>query len=158
MKIQALLRECEAYRLTCAAYDEALLNAKQITEAVKGRLNAERESDTARAAELAAFVNNADQGETSRRMAAVQLQRLRNQTYTVLPEERLAFDEAIADAERAMMEARALQQTLRENFEIVTKELKQLRQDTLGDQGSELRPRWIDGYIKNFEQLGGAST
>lgn len=158
MKIQELLQQCEAYRLTCAAYDEALLNTKQITEAVKGRLNAERESDAARAAELAAFVNNADQGETSRRMAAVQLQRLRNQTYTVLHEEKLAFDEAIADAERAMMEARALQQTLRENFEIVTKELKQLRQSTLGDQWSELRARWLDGCLKDFERLGGTST
>lgn len=158
MKMQELLQQCEGYRLTCAAYDEALLNAKQITEAVKGRLTAERGADAARMAKLQDIIDSESRGETARRMAGVELERLRNRTYVVLPEERALFDEAITNAEQATMEAQALQQALRENFEIVTKELKQLRQDTLGDQGSELRPRWIDGCLKDFEQLGGIST
>lgn len=153
MPLKKLMEQCKTYQLCIAAYDEAELNARQITEAVKGRLLAERNADTARAAELVEFINDAEQGEVSRRMAVLQLERLRAKTYCVHEEEADSFNAAIYSGKQAVDEMDELRRTIRETFGDVDKRLRELREATLGDRRADLYSRWLERDCVEFDHL-----
>lgn len=139
---------------TCqAAYLDAHGRAKDVLVAVKGRLEAEQTQTAARMAELETQKQDPGRSETVRRMAGLELARLKTlPAPSVTAEERAAFLEEYNGAVVALRDLGELNGKIREAIDTVNAEVKKLRGETLG-YDMELCSRWIEGIQRDFDRL-----
>lgn len=128
--------------------------AKDISAAVRSRLEAERVQAAERISELEQRKDDPGCGVTVRRMADLELEQLRNRTKPVpTPEEIEAFCQEITAAEDAVRDMQALKGRIRQVIDAVNAEAKRLRSETLGFD-VDLRGAWLDGIRKDFPPEG----
>lgn len=146
---------CIDFSVCRTAFLDAHERAKDVLGAVKDRLEAERARTSARMAELETQRQDPGWPETVRRMAALELARLKTlPTPSVTTEERAAFLEEYNGAVVALRDLGELKGKIREAIDTVNAEVKRLRAETLG-YDTELCGRWIEGVRLDFDRLGG---
>lgn len=146
------------YLQTAAAFKEARTAAADVCKAAEERMQEEQREAAEKIQQLTARQSDTSRSETVRRLAGIELNKLQAWKPSVTKEEKATFEEAIKDAETAIRDMRKIQTEIRSAFEAVNKWLKEVRADTLGDEGITLYPSWIDGEKKCFSRLcGGVS-
>lgn len=144
---------CADFTVCRTAFLDAHERAKDVMDAVKARLEAERAQAAERIAALEQQQGDPARSETVRRMAALELDQLQARTYAATGDEQAAFAEAVNDAETAVRDMRRLQREIRQAFDDLNAELKRLRAETLGNQSVELYGRWTEGARRDFAPL-----
>lgn len=144
---------CADFSTCQAAYLDAHERAKDILDAVKNRLEAERAQTAERIVVLEHQQGDPAHSETVRRMAALELNRLKNLPVpSVTAEERAVFLEEYNGAVIALRDLGELKEKIREAINAVTAEVKRLRGETLG-YDTELCGRWIERIQRDFDRL-----
>ena len=147
---------CADFTVCRTAFLDAHERAKDVMDAVKARLEAERAQAAERIAALEQQQGDPARSETVRRMAALELAQLQARTYAVTKDEQAAFAEAVNDAETAVRDMRQLSRKIREAIDSLNEEIKQMRANTLGFD-VDMRGNWIEGIRRDFDRLGGGS-
>lgn len=129
--------------------------AKDITDAARERLDAEKAQTAERIAELEELQFDTGRTATVRRMAADDLLNLRERTFSPNAAETVAFMNELATAQQAYEDLRQLKDKVKDAIVSAEKELTEIRNIVLGDQSLVLIPRWLDGERVAFEKLGG---
>ena len=144
---------CADFSTCQAAYHDAHERAKDVLGAVKSRLEAEQAQTATRIAELEAQIQDPGRSGTVHRMAALELEQLKNRSAPApTSEETSAFIQEITSAEDAVRDMQALKGRIREAIDAVNAEVKRLRGKTLGHD-TDLCTRWLDGTRRGFDQL-----
>lgn len=146
---------CMDFSVCRTAFLDAHERAKDVLGAVKDRLEAERAQTSARMAEFETQIQDPGRPETVRRMAALELDRLKSfPVPSVTAEERAVFLEEYNGAVTALRDLGGLRAKIREAIDAVNAEVKRLRGETLG-QDIDLCGRWIERIQRDFDRLGG---
>lgn len=143
----------EDYAITRGQLMGAHNSARDIVGAVRSRLEADREQTAARTTQLEAQAADPERSETVRRVAEMELTRLRSRTVAATAEETAAFEEQLAICETAKKDAVKIQQQMRTALSEVDKEIKAIRAAVLGDQQIGLSDTWADGCRRDFALL-----
>lgn len=146
---------CEDVRVCRQAFDAALRDAQDITDAIQARLLVEKVQTAERIEELEEQQRDLARTETGRRIFSLELAQLRARTFEVSGDESATFEAAMLQAQTALADLGKAQKSVREAIAEVEKEMRRMRHDTLGAQDLELMRRWLDGTQKNFDRLGG---
>lgn len=158
MKLTILERLHTEYSGCWTIFDVAHSEAKEIAAAAGARIKSERERNEARIADLQTQASDPARSESVRRLARLEIEKLGAATYGPNEGEIEAFNEQISIAQTATSDAKKIRDRSRELFSDAADELAQMRKAVLGDERESLAPRWLDGCLKDFEQLGGIST
>lgn len=127
--------------------------AKDISAAVRSRLEAERVQTAERISELEQRKGDPGCGVTVRRMIDLELEQLQNRAKPApTPEEVEAFRQEITAAEDAVRDMQALRAKIRQAIDAANTEAKQVRSETLGFD-VDLRGGWLDGIRRDFDCL-----
>ena len=146
---------CMDFSVCRTAFLDAHERAKAVMVAVKDRLEAERAQAAERIAALEQQQGDPARSETVRRMAALELDRLKSLPVpSVTAEERAVFLEEYNGAVTALRDLGELRAKIREAIDAVNAEVKRLRGETLG-QDMDLCGRWIERIQRDFDRLGG---
>ena len=132
------------YAVCIGAFNAAQDECKEIIKSVRDRLTAERERDAARMVELERQAADSSRSATVRRLAAEELEQLRDRTYSATEAEKSAFAEQTKIAEQAVSDAAAIRTTARTSVDAANAEIERARAAILGDANIDLRPRWLD--------------
>ena len=152
---QQVQQLAEDYSLTKQGFLEARKSAEAVTNAVKNRLQEAQQANAQRITQLEERVKDRAAGETVRKVARLELDRLRaTPPAGVLDSERELFNNYLQDAEQAEKELGKIRVQMREALTQANAELVRLRQSTLGDEGSILNERMIESARKDFARLG----
>lgn len=144
----------EDYTLTDQGFQEAEHSAKEVVAAVKARLLEAQQANAQRIAQLEARAKDPSASETVRKVASLELARIRDGVPAeILESERELFNSYLHDAEQANDDLRKIRSKMQEALTRANSELSQIRQATVGDQHAELRERLIESTRKSLDAL-----
>ena len=148
------------YAATMAAFDSARHDTDDLISATAARLQMERALTSSRIAELRKTAADTSRSETVRRVAAVELEKLKGQTIAATPEECAAVTELIEQQKAAVRDIKAIRQAAKPAADEAVKQVQALRESIMGSEIETLAPRWIEGQQKAFDKLsvGGAAN
>lgn len=153
---QQVQQLAEDYDLTKQGFKESQKSVEDVIGAVKARLQEERQARAQRIAQLEKRANDPGAGETVRKVAQLELNRLRETPPVgVLDSERELFNGCLHDAEQAEKELGKIRAKMRDTLSQANAELTRIRNFTLGDEGSVLNARVIESAQKDFTRLEG---
>ena len=137
------------YERIFAAIEGADGEAKEVLQIMRGRIDAEKEEAAAKIAERERVSNDRTRTETARRMAAAELDRLRQQEFLPSTEEADAFWGAMARYELALRDATTMRAKLNDLFSEAKQALEEDKRETY-KHDIELTKRAADNLKDNF--------
>lgn len=144
----------EDYTLTAQGFQEAEHSANEVVSAVKIRLQEAQQANAQRIAQLEARAKDPSASETVRKVASLELARIRDGVPAeILESERELFNSYLHDAEQANDDLYKIRSKMQEALTRANSELSQIRQVTVGDQHAELRERLIESTRKSLDAL-----
>lgn len=153
---ETVQRLFEDYTLTAQGFQEAEHSASEVVSAVKIRLQEAQQANTQRIAQLEARAKDPSASETVRKVASLELARIRDGSPAeILESERELFNSYLHDAEQANNDLCKIRSKMQEALTRANSELSQIRQATIGDQCAELRERLIESARKSLDTLEG---
>lgn len=138
---------------TMLAYNVANREAKDLLDGVKERLELERRTNEARAAEHKKTVANTSRSATVRRVAEAELAKIEDLEYFATPEEIAAFKELAAEQDQAAEDLIKINDNILIAIQAAEKTIKEIREKTRGRNDLALLPRWTKGQKAEFNHL-----
>ena len=151
-EFKKLLQLHEDFTITLAAFNAARHETKDMISATSERLQMEKDLAASRAAELEQTANDPDRSDTVRRVAAVELEKIRKQRVAATPEEQAAVKELILQQQAAIHDLYKIETATREAIRSVNIRVEEIRNDVLRFD-IKLRETWIPGQEKEFARL-----
>lgn len=126
--------------------------AQDVTAAVDERIRRDKQAHAEMVATLTAQSRDPARPEIVRRLAAQELERLKDRKIGPTKDELAAFNSAMKDAEIALDDPMKIEGKLQGVFEEATATLKKMRTETLGNSSHDpdLARNWIEGDKKRF--------
>jgi len=128
-------------------------DARDIVNAVSSRLEADIEQTDSRAAKLEAQAADTERSETVRRVASMELSKLRLKTFSPTEEEAAAFGEQIELLREARRDALNVQEKMSSAIIEAEQALKEIQSAVVGDESIMLSERWAEGLQEAFNKL-----
>ena len=141
------------FTITLAAYDAARHETKDMISATSERLQMEKDIAASRAAELEQTANDPDRSDTVRRVAAVELEKIRKQRVAATPEEQTAVAELINQQLTAITDLKHLQGEVRATIRAAKEQIETIRAKVLGSWDVDMAPKFINDLEKEFARL-----
>lgn len=141
------------YEMTWDALKRARDAANEVKESVSTRIEREKKQIEERAAELENIRSDMLRSETVRKMAEIELSRIDEYVFDVVPEEAEAFYREIKIAEQAARGLKEIQRQTKKAIDEAEGDIRRIRSEILGDETPELAPRWISGIQEGFARL-----
>lgn len=150
VNLAALLDDYQAAR---EVHAKALAAAREITVAVRSRLEAERDAQETRKAEIQEILSDSNRAESAHRLAMMERDRM--VAPAIAEDERAAFGEEVSVATTAIDELRGLEARLKDSFAACEAALKAARKESLAHPvDTTLLERRVEGTKEEFALLG----
>lgn len=141
------------YLLTLAGVREASSNLQFLKNAIRERIETDRTNTLLKINRLEAQAADTSRPESVRRLAAAELEKLKEMTFAPTEAEKQAFLSEIENMEAGRVDLVNLSGSMRESLKAAETELATMRAATLGDSTLSLLPNWISGEERFFENL-----
>lgn len=153
---EQLTQAASDYDILWGAFRANLQAAADVTSATAARLADERTRADERTATLIYQSRDPARPEIVRKLAAQELDRLQERTFSPSADEAAAFSEALKNAQAALRDVVKVHAQLRDLFSAAHRELDTLRAGSLGNLSLDvdLAERHLEGERKSFDCLG----
>lgn len=143
----------EDFACTWLAFNASSHDANDLIASVGARLRMEQEQNAARAAELERTAADSSRSATVRRVAGVELSRIRDRKISATQEEVAAFAALVREQEGALLDLKKIQTEFLEAFNKAGQHMKKIRADVLGHKSLPVAPNWITRQQHEFAKL-----
>lgn len=138
---------------TMLAYNAARREAQDLIDGVKERLELDRRTNEARAAELRKTVANTNRSATVRRVAEAELAKMEGLEYFATAAEIDAFKKLAAEQDQAAADIEKINADILVAIQGAEKTIKEIREKTRGRNDLDLLPRGTKSQKGAFNKL-----
>lgn len=152
-EFEKLVQIHEAHGTAWAAFKSAINACGDAAKAISARIHADQEAHEDLVEQLQEMSKDEDRSEGSRRLAGLELERIRGQRFRPTEDELCMYKRELERAEEALRDVRILGERYRGAHDAALVRLMGLRKNVLGNGGLVGADNQLDSVRKTYDKL-----
>ena len=153
MTFESLIQIHADHDIAWTAFRTAIDDCKDIAAAISTRISDEEQRNAERLEELQDIITDDDRSETTRRMARLEVERLKGQVVKPTAEEIALYESELRNAETALRDVRRLQTDFKDVYAAAESKLKEFRKNVVGNPGMVGADNQVSSAQQTYSKL-----